>query len=90
MGEVLNYYADRVLISELEERGYIVRRREETKSLMWSRTVPIPDDVDFKAEALEKLREQITGDMIRMETRPAAMSAGVGAPEIRRAVLRIL
>lgn len=83
-------YPDRALVAELEHRGYLVRRREETKPLMWSRTLPIPDGVDFETEALEKLREQITGDMIHMETRSAAMSAGVGAPEIRRAVLRVL
>lgn len=84
------YISDRDLIAELRARGYVVRHKTETKPLMWSRTLPVPDGIDFKAEALEKLRGQITPEMIHIETRQPAPSAGVAAPEIQSAILRVL
>jgi hypothetical protein len=84
------FIPDRDLIAELRQRGYIVRHKTETKPLMWSRTLPFPDGVDFKAEALEKLREQITPEMIHIETRLPPVMAGVGASEIQSAILRVL
>lgn len=85
-------YADEDLVRiactrALERLGYVVRHKSEaSRALSWNRTAPIPDNVDFKAEALAKLREQITPEMIRFEVDP-----GEGTQlAIHRAVLRIL
>lgn len=75
------------LIQALERRGYVVRhKREAHHPLSWNRTAPFPEGVDFKTEALAKLREQITPEMIRFETDPGTEFS----PEIHRAILRVL
>lgn len=80
-------FADVELAAELTKRGYIVRHKTEAqRQLSWNRTAPFPDGVDFKTEAVEKLREQIAPDLIDFEV----MSAQEFRPEIHRAVLRVL
>lgn len=58
------------LIQMLEEDGYIVRHPEQVNHrLSWSRTQPIPSRVDFKSEALDKIREQLEVGHLRFEDR---------------------
>lgn len=79
---------DHELIAVLERRGYIVRHKSEaTSSLSWNRAAPLPENFDFEAEAVEKIREQITPKILHFETRAALDK---GAPEIRSAFLRII
>jgi len=79
------------LIRELERRGYVVRHKSEARrQLSWNRTKPIPDGVDFKAEALAKLREQITPDLISFEVRQGCGDDTFMTPTIHTAILRIL
>lgn len=79
---------DDELIAILEQRGYIVRHKSEaTRLLSWNREAPLPDDLDFKAEAVEKIREQITPNILHFETRSALDKS---TPEIRSAFLRII
>jgi hypothetical protein len=71
----------------------VVHKLEAIAHLSWNRTVPFPQGVDFEAEALEKLRAQITPEMIRFIVEPAeapAFEGDVGRPEIHRAILRVL
>ena len=77
---------DMELTRILERRGYVVRHESEVRHpLTWNRTAPFPPGVDFKAEALVKLREQISPEMIRYR------SDTIGTlPPIHRAMLRVL
>jgi hypothetical protein len=90
----MKHRTDAELAAELQRRGYIVRHQSEARHpLSWNRTVPFPQGVDFEAEALEKLRAQITPEMIRFIVEPAeapAFEGDVGRPEIHRAILRVL
>lgn len=87
MRDALLEYRDHLLIKELERRGYVVRHvREAQQPLSWHRTAPFPDGVDFRSEAVEKLREQITPDHVAFTTRE---SIGCG-PTIHSATLRVL
>ena len=85
---------DSELIAVLQRRGYVVKHESEARRpLSWSRTAPMPNGVDFKLEAVEKLREQITPDLISFMVTPAVapeFEGDLGSPEIHRAVLRIL
>lgn len=61
---------DAEMIAQLQKRGYVIRHKSEAREpLSWNRTMPFPDGVDFKAEAVEKLREQVTADILDFETR---------------------
>ncbi|WBT40183.1 hypothetical protein [Hyphomicrobium sp. DMF-1] len=87
-------FHDTELIRVLEARGYVVRHKDEARiPLSWNRAAPFPEGLDFKAEAVERLREQITPGMIYFRTEPAVppkFDGDLGRPEIRRAILRIL
>lgn len=86
MDEALLQYRDLLLIEELKRRGYIVRHAREARSpLSWHRTSPFPKEVDFRSEAVEKLREQLTPEHIVFSTRDA-----IDGPEIHSATLHIL
>ncbi len=88
---MLDYVSDAELISMLERRGYVVRRRSEANHVLsWNRTEPIPHGIDFKAEAVEKLRAQITPDMVRFETRHGSSVEPLVSPTIQSAYLRVL
>lgn len=65
----LSDFSDRELTLEMERRGYVVRTATRTP-LCWTRSHPFPDGLDFKAEALEKLRSSITLEHIDFEDRP--------------------
>ena len=83
---ILKTYSDLDMIRELTRRGYTVRHMDEArKPLSWHRTLPFPEGVDFRSEALEKLREQLTADHIQFTTRQA-----IDGPEIQSATLRVL
>lgn len=87
-------YADIILQRALEARGYVVRHKSEArKSLDWNRIAPFPPGLDFKSEAVEKIKEVITKDIIDFQVTPAiepAFDGDLGRPEIHRATLRIL
>lgn len=89
-----DYFSDVQLIRALEQRGYVVRHRSEARRpLTWNRTAPIPAEIDFKAEAVEKLRGMITPELIRfhVETEiPGYMPGTIGRPEIHTATLLVI
>jgi len=69
------------------------RHDDERKAISWNRTAPFPEGVDFQAEALEKVREQITPELLWFDKTPEippAFDGDLGRPEIHRAVLRVL
>lgn len=41
---------------------------EASRQLSFHRRAPTPPGVDFKAEAVERLRQQVTAEMVRFET----------------------
>jgi hypothetical protein len=90
----LDMLSDLQLIQMLERRGYVVRdAREARHPLSWNRTAPFPEGVDFKAEAVEKIREAIMQEHIQFrvdQAVPPAFPDDPGRPEIHRAVLRVL
>lgn len=86
-GRGLDAMIESDLIKILQRRGYVVRHKGEAKrALSWSRTAPFPPGVDFKAEALTRLREQIVPEMIDFRTDAGSEFS----PEIHRAILRVL
>ncbi|WP_315740155.1 MULTISPECIES: hypothetical protein [unclassified Bradyrhizobium] len=59
------------LISELESRGFKVLAKSASRpALSWHRTEPFPKGLDFKAEATEKIRGQLTAADLEFRTRP--------------------
>lgn len=60
--------------------------KSEGRPLSWNRTAPFPPGVEFKTEALSKLREQIVPEMIEFRTDPGTEFA----PAIHRAILRVI
>ena len=77
-------HSDQEMIDHLREHGYIVRHKSEAQTnLLWNRLEPIPADVDFKAEALEKLKEQITLDHIHFGSRPMTDGKSVRVAALR-------
>ena len=74
------------MIVELQKRGYVVRHKSEAREpLSWNRVMPAPDGVDFKSEAVEKIKEQINADLLDFETRH--LHSG---HEVATATLRVL
>lgn len=90
----LRHFEDSELIAALQERGYHIRHASEARHpLSWNRAAPFPADVDFRTEALEKIRACITPELIEFRVEPAeppAFAGDIGRPEIHRAVLRVL
>lgn len=81
---------DHELIAMLQRRGYIVRHESEARHpLSWNRSCPMPEGLDFKKEAVEKLREQITPELIQFRVEPA-VEHPFTRPEIHSAFLRVL
>ncbi len=69
---VLEMLTDGELIAVLQRRGYIVRHKSEARHpLSWNRTAPLPDGLNFEAEAVAKIRDQISPDILHFETREA-------------------
>ena len=91
---MLDHWLDRDLIRALQNRGYVVRHASEVrKPLSWNRTGPLPEHVDFKAEAIAMLRNQITPEVVDFVVEPGAapeFEGDLGRPEIHRAILRVL
>lgn len=56
------------LAAELNSRGYIVRLKGVT-TLSFHRTFPFPEGCDFKNEALQMIREQLTLEHLHFEER---------------------
>jgi hypothetical protein len=80
------------VITILGFMGYEVRHKTEGKrKLEFGRTHPLPrGDEEFKKEALERIRQQITLDDLRFETeRLRDMPKGFLPDKISRATLRI-
>lgn len=73
------------MILALQSAGYVVRHKSEARPVSWHRVAPFPTGVDFKTEALEKLREAITPELIEFSAR--ADDLGV---EIHSATLRVM
>ncbi|WP_316207362.1 hypothetical protein [Bradyrhizobium sp. SZCCHNR3118] len=79
------------VIRILEMHGYVVRHKSESRQpLSFHRTVPYPKGVDFRQEALDSIRNQLSLDHIQFEERSPP-----GIPEslpktISSAYLRIL
>jgi hypothetical protein len=81
---VLIEHSDQEIIDYLSERGYIVRYKHDAQAkVLWNRLEPIPADVDFKAEALEKLKEQITVDHVHFGSRPTTDGKTVRVATLR-------
>lgn len=77
---------DAEMVAHLQKLGYVVRHQTEVPvALSWHRAEPIPDGVDFKAEAVERIAGQLLQHHIQFTERQAA-----GGPRIRSAYLRIL
>jgi hypothetical protein len=80
------------VITILGFMGYEVRHKTEGKrKLEFGRTHPLPRGEDeFKKEALERIRQQITLDDLRFETEKLRdMPKGFLPDQISRATLRI-
>jgi len=74
------------MVKALQERGYIVRHKNEASVVLsWNRTQPMPADVDFNKEALQKIRDQITLDHIEFTTRPdpGGLVQGITSAKLR-------
>lgn len=84
--EMLN---DTELIAVLQRRGYVVRHGSELRGLLWNRTEPIPNGIDFEVEALGQIRNQLTPSHLTFSRREGALADPLFNPTIRSAVLRI-
>lgn len=90
---MLDHWRDVDLIQALERRGYIVRHKSEVRHpVSWHRTAPLPPGLDFRSEAMTKLREQVTPEMVDWVVEPAVAPAyddDPGRPEIHSAILHV-
>ncbi len=90
---MLDDWRDVDLIQALQRRGYLVRHKSEVcHPLSWHRTAPLPPGVDFKSEAMTKLRELVTPEMVDWIVEPAVApqyDGDLGRPEIHSAILRV-
>jgi hypothetical protein len=86
--------ADHHLISALQRRGYSVRHEGEARNpLSWNRTEPFPAGLDFRVEALEKIRNMIKPEMLSFSTRPYPQIDANGQRvdhTVHTAILRVL
>ncbi len=93
MSDQLPHWRDTDLIMALQQRGYIVRHKSEVRHpLLWHRVAPFPLGLDFKAEAMNKLRELVTPEMVDWVVTPAVASefeGDLGRPETHSAILRV-
>lgn len=89
-----DYFSDVELIREIERRGYVVRHRSEAqRPLSWNRTAPIPAGIDFKVEAIDKLRGMITPELVRFSVRPEVPPPAkglIGIPAVHTAELLVI
>lgn len=87
----LALFDDEELARELERRGYTVRPNSRARQqLSWNRKSPIPDHIDFKAEAVDKIREQITPELLRFVDREVPGMKPETTETVHSAVLRII
>lgn len=79
------------MIRVLEARGYVVRDgRESQRPLTWNRLEPFPRGLDFKAEAVEKIREMITEELLTFTTRQVHSTTPGEMQTVHTAALRVL
>jgi hypothetical protein len=74
------------VITILEMRGYVVRHKSV---LSFGRTHPFPRGVDFKQEALERIRQRITLNDLKFKTRMTPDMAPDLPDTITTATLRV-
>lgn len=83
-----------LLIRELESRGYVVRRKEDTYPIMWSRALNLNEEIPdklFRDEAMASMRRQLTEDMVEFKDRPIDPKNGFGRMTlIKSATIRLL
>jgi DNA-binding transcriptional regulator YhcF (GntR family) len=91
MSRAFEMLADMELIEILRRRGYVVRHTSEARHpLSWNRRSPIPDGIDFRAEAVEKIREQIIAPLLHFEDRSVNGIEPGTSETVHSAFLRIL
>lgn len=90
MTSAFEMLTDIQLIGMLQRRGYVVRHKSEARhSLSWNRTSPIPEGIDFQAEAVEKIREQILAPLLHFEQRSVHGMAPGTTETVHSAILYI-
>jgi hypothetical protein len=88
MNTAFEMLTDLELIGILERRGYAVRHGSDaSRPLTWNRMEPFPEGLDFKQEALAKIREAVTEDVVEFTTRTVPGELG---GTVHVATLRIL
>lgn len=91
MTSAFEMLTDHELIAMLQRRGYVVRHKSESQHpLSWNRRSPIPAGIDFKAEAVEKIREQIVPSLLHFEERSIPGMAPGSTETVHSAFLRII
>lgn len=83
-------YPTNQLIEHLEARGYFIRHSSEARTvLQFHRITPFPKGLDFKQEALERIKKQLSLEHIPFEERSTGM---ITLPDesIHSAFLRVL
>ncbi|MEH2517524.1 hypothetical protein V1279_003097 [Bradyrhizobium sp. AZCC 1610] len=83
-------YPTNHLIEHLQAQGYVIRHSSEARTVVqFHRITPFPKGVDFKQEALERIKRQISLEHILFEERNSGM---ITRPDeiIHSAFLRIL
>ncbi len=91
--EGLHLACEMLMIRELESRGYIVRRKEDTRALSWNRTFDSADvpDFIFRDEAVKVLQQKLTEEKIVFSERRLDPTAGFGRNVlIKTAEIRLL
>lgn len=81
----LRRVATQQLREELERRDYKVLGR--VQRLMWNRTAPFPEGLNFENESVKQIRSQITKEMLDFSTRTTGIK---GSIRIHSATLRIV
>lgn len=82
----LNFLTESQAIKFLEDRGYSVRRKSETRrSITWSRTRPFPPCHAFQDESLLMIRRQLSKTDIEF----SEYDGPIGT-KIHTAILRLL
>ena len=71
------------MILELQHRGFVVHHKTDVLSVSWHRATPFPGGLDFKTEALQKLRELIPPEMVEFSTRRESLGVEVHSARLR-------